>query len=351
MPDCRASHTWRRKVLLEEGLPQAVRAVCSTLEMGGYAAYVVGGGVRDLLLGRMPEDWDVCTSARPEQIQTLFSKTVPTGVRHGTITVLSDGLPIEVTAFRAEQGYSDGRHPDTVRFGVSLEEDLARRDFTIGAMAFRPATGVLSDPFHGRRDLQERRIRCVGEPIQRFLEDSLRIFRAVRFSAQLGFSIEPETLDGLFSCAGQTRKLSGERVKAELQKLLLSDEPERVELLLRCGALKPWGGSVIPENWAGLKQAPADPVHRWRAFCKLAHFPADTLPMERTLRRGILHPEDEVRKQLAVTGGELYDLGLRGPEISAAQRRLTQYVMEHPEENRRERLLTLLDQTKEVHNE
>ena len=343
MPIPTAGHTGGR-VLQREEFPFQVRQVCAALEGQGYPAYIVGGGVRDVLLGRTPGDWDVCTAARPEQVQAIFPKTVPTGIRHGTVTVLWEGMPMEVTTFRAEEGYSDGRHPDRVRFGVSLEEDLARRDFTIGAMAYRPATEHLADPFGGREDLEQKLIRCVGEPPRRFQEDSLRIFRAVRFSAQLDFTIESGTLDAMFLCAGQTARLSGERVKAEMQKLLLSPAPERVELLLRCGALKPWGGSTVPQDWSTLKEAPADPVHRWRAFCQLTRFPADTLPMERALRRGILHPEEEVLRTLAVTGGELYERGLRGPEISAAQRRLTAHVMAHPEDNRKEILLALLDE-------
>ena len=321
----------------------AAETVCRVLEEAGKPAYLVGGAVRDLLMGRTPQDWDVTTAALPEETMALFAHTEPTGLKHGTVTVIEDGVPVEVTTFRAEAGYSDGRHPDAVRFGTTLQEDLARRDFTVNAMALRPLDGTLADRFGGQRDLKEKLICCVGDPVCRFEEDSLRIFRAVRFSAQLDFAIEPETQNAIFLCAGRTKCLSGERVKAEMQKLLLSDFPERAELLLRCGALRPWGGGNAAADWKKLKEAPADPIHRWRVFCQITGFPADTLPMERALRRGILHPEDEVLRALTLTGGELYELGLRGPEISAAQRKLTAHVMLHPEDNKRETLLRLLN--------
>lgn len=322
-------------------LPEQVTALCAALEEQGFAAYVVGGAVRDLLLGRPPEDYDVCSAALPEQVAELFPKTVPTGIAHGTVTVLMEGLPVEVTTFRGEDRYSDGRHPDSVRFGVTLVEDLARRDFTIGAMACRPKDGTLEDPFGGRRDLERRLVRCVGEPARRFREDALRILRAARFAAQLGFSIHPDTAAAMEECAPLTARLSGERVKAELQKLLLSPAPEQVELLLRIGALNHLFTPRIPAEWSALREAAADPVHRWRAFCTLTGFPPAALPMERALRRGIEHPEEERLAALAVTGGRLYALGLRGKEISAARRRLADHVERHPEDNTEERLLAL----------
>lgn len=323
-------------------MPDFVLTLCSTLENVGFMACVVGGAVRDALLGRTPEDWDVCTSALPQQVEALFEKTIPTGLKHGTVTVLTEGVPVEVTTFRGEGAYTDGRHPDRVLFGVDVETDLSRRDFTICAMAYRPVTGEHIDPFGGRRDLRDKLIRCVGEPERRFQEDALRILRAARFSAQLGFVIETETERAMYACAHLTAKLSGERVKAELQKLLLSPAPERVELLLRAGALNHLFQPEYPADWSALKEAPADPIHRWRAFCQLTGFPPEALPMERALRRGIAHPEDELIAGLAVTGGELYALGLRGADIGKARRALAEHISNHPEDNEREKLLALL---------
>lgn len=204
--------------------PAPVAACCGTLRRAGHEACPVGGCVRDLLLGRAPGDWDIATSARPEAVTALFERTVPTGLKHGTVTVLLGGMALEVTTFRGESGYSDGRHPDRVTFGVGLREDLARRDFTINAMALAPDGSVL-DPFGGRADLARRLIRCVGEPERRFTEDALRMLRAVRFAAQLGFSLEARTAAALASCAPLLERVSGERIRAELEKTLLSPHP------------------------------------------------------------------------------------------------------------------------------
>lgn len=158
------------------GIPQAVQTVCGTLRRAGWEAYPVGGCVRDLLLGRTPGDWDVCTAAPPEAVEDLFPHTVPTGVKHGTVTVLTDGMAVEVTTFRREGGYADGRHPDAVTFDASLTQDLSRRDFTVNAMALSP-DGAVIDPFGGRADLAAGLIRCVGRPEARFAEDALRMLR------------------------------------------------------------------------------------------------------------------------------------------------------------------------------
>ena len=209
--------------------PAPVAACCGALRRAGYEACPVGGCVRDLLLGRAPGDWDIATSARPEAVTARFERTVPTGLKHGTVTVLLGGMALEVTTFRGESGYSDGRHPDRVTFGVGLREDLARRDFTINAMALAPDGSVL-DPFGGRADLARRLIRCVGEPERRFTEDALRMLRAVRFAAQLGFSLEARTAAALASCAPLLERVSGERIRAELEKTLLSPHPSLAAL-------------------------------------------------------------------------------------------------------------------------
>ena len=177
-------------------IPQKVEIIINILEKAGYEAYAVGGCVRDALLGRTPNDWDITTSAKPEQVKALFHRTVDTGIAHGTVTVLLEKEGFEVTTYRVDGEYEDGRHPKEVTFTACLEEDLKRRDFTINAMAYNPRKGLV-DLFEGQKDLENKVIRCVGDPLERFTEDALRIMRAVRFSAQLGFSLEEETRKAL----------------------------------------------------------------------------------------------------------------------------------------------------------
>lgn len=322
-------------------IPADVIRCLERLRQGGYAAHPVGGCVRDLLLERTPGDYDVCTSARPEQVMALFERVIPTGIQHGTVTVLTQAGPIEVTTFRREDGYADGRHPDGVRFDVGLAEDLARRDFTINAMALGPS-GEVIDPYGGQDDLRVGVIRCVGEPDRRFAEDALRMLRAVRFAAQLGFDIEAETETAIQRNAGRMTLVSGERIKVELEKILLSGQPERAGELVRWGLLAHlWPVRSCPDL-TELRDLPPLPIPRWRAFCDLSGFPIECLPVERTLRRGVRHPENEVLRSLALSGGEMADLGLKGREIGEARRKLAFHVLEHPEDNRRDKLLELL---------
>ncbi len=177
---------------MELRIPEKAEIILHTLEEAGYEAYVVGGCVRDSILGRSPDDWDITTSAKPEEVKALFRRTVDTGLIHGTVTVMLDKEGFEVTTYRVDGEYEDGRHPKEVSFTASLEEDLKRRDFTINAMAYNPKRGLV-DLFGGVQDMENRIIRCVGNPLERFTEDALRILRAVRFSAQLGFSIEGDS--------------------------------------------------------------------------------------------------------------------------------------------------------------
>ena len=224
---------------------------------------------------------------------------------------------------------------------MGLTQDLARRDFTINAMALGP-DGEVVDPFDGRDDLKAGIIRCVGEPDRRFSEDALRMLRAVRFAAQLGFAIEPETEEATRRNAGRMARVSGERIKAELEKILLSPHPERAGELLRWGLLSHlWPVCSCPDL-SCLGELPPQPIPRWRGFCAVTGFPIECLPVERALRRGVRHPEEEVLRQLALSGGELAALGLKGREIGAAQRKLALHVLEHPEDNRRDKLLELL---------
>lgn len=206
-------------------LPEHVKTIIQKLESHGYEAYAVGGCVRDTLLGRTPGDWDITTSAAPQQVKAIFRKTVDTGIQHGTVTVILDHVGYEVTTYRIDGDYADSRHPSEVTFTSNLEEDLKRRDFTINAMAYNEKTG-LKDCFGGYEDLQKGIIRCVGDPKERFGEDALRMLRAVRFSAQLGFSIEESTRQAVRLLAGNLRQISAERIQTELVKLLLSAHPD-----------------------------------------------------------------------------------------------------------------------------
>lgn len=215
-------------------LPSKVSTILTTLKSAGFEAYIVGGCVRDTLIGRLPQDWDITTSARPQEVKALFRRTVDTGLQNGTVTVLLGPDSFEVTTFRADGAYSDARHPDEVRFVTSLSEDLARRDFTINAMAYEPDAGVV-DLFGGRADLEAGLIRAVGDPAERFTEDALRMLRAVRFSAQLGFEIEEETFQAIRPLAPRLSMVSRERIRDEINKLLLSDHPDYFEKLAQCG--------------------------------------------------------------------------------------------------------------------
>ncbi len=215
-------------------IPSPVEGIIRTLEQAGYEAYAVGGCVRDSLLCRSPHDWDVATSARPEQVKALFSHTVDTGLKHGTVTVMAEHRGYEVTTYRIDGAYLDGRHPEEVSFTRQLSEDLRRRDFTINAMAYHPERGLV-DLFGGREDLEKHVIRCVGDAEERFGEDALRMMRAVRFSAQLGFSIDQATKEAARSLASNLRLVSRERIRDELLKLLCSDHPGRFLELYELG--------------------------------------------------------------------------------------------------------------------
>jgi tRNA nucleotidyltransferase (CCA-adding enzyme) len=235
-------------------IPEEVLAICRRLRGKGHEAHLVGGGVRDMLLGRRPADFDVATDARPEEVRELFGATfaIPTGIKHGTVTVLTASAEyrhVEVTTFRGEGVYLDGRRPSSVTYVKSLGDDLARRDFTMNAVAYDPIDDRLSDPFDGRGDLGRRLIRAVGDPLERFSEDGLRPMRAVRQAAQLGFSIEPATHAAIPRALEVVRKVSAERIRDELLKLLASPQPSRgLELMRETGLL----GEVIPELLEGV---------------------------------------------------------------------------------------------------
>lgn len=215
-------------------LPPPVKSTIAALEEAGFQAYAVGGCVRDLLTGTQPVDWDVSTSAAPEETAAVFHdrKVIETGLKHGTLTVLMDGLPIEMTAFRVDGPYSDFRRPDSVAFTRDLGLDLSRRDFTVNAMAYSPGEGLI-DPFGGRADIENRIIRCVGDPDTRFGEDALRILRGLRFASALDYTIEAKTAESLLKNRGLLKNIAAERIQKELVKLLCGKAVERVLLDFR----------------------------------------------------------------------------------------------------------------------
>ena len=228
--------------MIQIQIPEPVELIIKKLEEHGFEAYAVGGCVRDTILGRTPGDWDITTSALPEQVKSIFRRTIDTGIEHGTVTVMIGQVGYEVTTYRVDGDYQDGRHPTSVTFTPSLVEDLKRRDFTINAMAYRPGEGVV-DCFDGLADLENKIIRCVGDPKERFREDALRMMRAVRFSAQLGFTIEDNTKAAIKQMAGNLRLISKERIQAELLKLITSPHPDYIRTAYETGIT----AIVLPE--------------------------------------------------------------------------------------------------------
>lgn len=268
-------------------IPAKVSAILDVLHTNGYEAYAVGGCVRDSILGRVPDDWDITTSATPLQVKEIFCRTVDTGLQHGTVTVLSGGEGFEVTTYRVDGEYEDGRHPKEVLFTASLEEDLKRRDFTINAMAYHPTEGFV-DLFGGMEDLQKKIIRCVGNPTERFTEDALRILRAVRFSAQLGFAIEEETKRAISLLAPNLVHVSAERIQVELVKLLVSPHPDYLRVAYET-AITP---RFLPELDAMMETPQNTPHHCYTVG-------------EHTLQSLLLIPADKVLR-LAML---LHDVG------------------------------------------
>lgn len=218
-------------------LPADVKNIIETLEANGFEAFAVGGCVRDTLLLRMPGDWDITTSAKPEEVKALFDHTIDTGIQHGTVTVMKNHIGYEVTTYRIDGEYEDARHPKEVIFTSNLVEDLKRRDFTINAMAYNERVGLV-DEFNGIEDLENKVIRCVGNPMERFSEDALRMLRAVRFSAQLGFSIDEDTKKAIKELAPTLSKVSKERIAVELIKILESAHPEEIRTAYELGLTK-----------------------------------------------------------------------------------------------------------------
>ncbi|MBQ4122015.1 MAG: hypothetical protein IJD35_08370, partial [Clostridia bacterium] len=224
-------------------LSDGAKTLLEQLNQNGYEAFVVGGCVRDMLMGITPHDYDITTSATPDEVKRVFENyhVIETGLKHGTVTVMVNGEPVEITTYRIESTYSDSRHPDGVMFTRSLTEDLARRDFTVNAIAYNPTVGIV-DPFDGQQDIQKKILRCVGIPHERFSEDALRILRLLRFASVLGFEIEAETADAAFCLKKKLVHVSAERIQVELCKLLCGKGAGKV-LVEYCEILS----AVIPE--------------------------------------------------------------------------------------------------------
>lgn len=237
-------------------IPEGAGDLIKRLNDSGYKAYAVGGCVRDSILGRAPKDWDLATDAQPREVKALFEKTADTGLKHGTVTVVLNGESYELTTFRVDGEYLDGRHPSGVRYADSLAEDLGRRDFTVNAMAYHPVEGLV-DPFGGMDDLKAGVIRTVGAPEERFGEDALRMLRAVRFSARLSFELDPAVLSAIKKCRRLILKISSERIRSELDGIITSERPSKLMLLQDTGLLE----LLLPELAACFTTEQNNPWH------------------------------------------------------------------------------------------
>lgn len=342
--------------------PEHILRVLAHLEAHGFEAWCVGGCVRDSILGRPPKDWDVATSALPTETAACFPglKALDTGAAHGTVTLLTPEGPVEATTFRVDGCYAGHRRPQRVRFSRDITEDLSRRDFTVNAMAWHPQRGLL-DPLGGREDLAARMLRCVGDPARRFDEDALRILRGVRFAAELGFMIEPASLQAALESLDLLQSLSGERVQSELTKLLCASGAQEA-----LDVYAPIVLAALPElpSLPKLMDAPPSPIYRWAAL--LRDCPPDTaksilsrlrfpnrdiarvtllvrqlpltpkaLPLSRRLElSGLTAPG------LALSGGDLIALGCPpGPGLGRILDSLLAAVLSGELPNRREALL------------
>lgn len=281
-------------------VPQKGQAIIDAIRRAGFEAYVVGGCVRDCILGREPEDWDITTSATPAQVKALFSRTIDTGLQHGTVTVVMDREGFEVTTYRLDGKYEDGRHPKEVTFTPSLEEDLKRRDLTINAMAYNDREGLV-DLFGGMEDLEAGIVQCVGNPGERFEEDALRILRAIRFSAQLGYAIEEETLEAIRRLAPRLSRISAERIQVELVKLLVSPHPDYLRTAYDTGVTKVF----LPELDRCMETEQRHPHHCYSVGEHILHS-LKWVEADRTLRLAMLlhdigKPETETVDEEGIT--------------------------------------------------
>lgn len=406
-------------------LPEDVKKIINTLEENGENAYAVGGCVRDTILGKEPDDWDITTSAVPNKVKSCFNKTIDTGIKHGTVTVMMNRVGYEVTTYRVDGEYKDGRHPESVEFSVVLTDDLKRRDFTINAMAYNEKEGLV-DVFNGVKDLHDKNIRCVGNPYERFNEDALRMMRAIRFSAQLGFGIDTRTYNAIIDLAPNIKKISMERIQMELLKTIMSDNPDYVkyfhetkifkEVFPKLDALL--SGKYARNSYGMLKNSPKTQVMRYAALLnmmdyedafetlkalKLDNYTVDTVTKivkyqkdtidetEPAVREAVFkygkelmpllieHSRTAVEtaeqftgikmaskrkhidtienmykdiisrgdcisiKDLDITGNDLMEYGLKGPEIGKVLNQLVHVVIENPKLNDKATLIALIE--------
>lgn len=263
-------------------MPEKVKYIIDRITAADFEAYAVGGCVRDSILGRIPQDWDITTSARPEQVKALFPRTIDTGLQHGTVTVLLEREGFEVTTYRIDGKYEDSRHPTEVIFTPSLEEDLKRRDLTINAMAYNDEKGLV-DIYGGLEDIQAQIVRCVGNPLERFEEDALRILRAIRFSAQLGYRIEEKTKDAIRQLAPSLKNISAERIQTELIKLITSPNPDYLRVAFDCGVTKVF----LPEFDLAMETEQNHPHHCYSVGEHTLHALTEVEP-DKVLRLAVL---------------------------------------------------------------
>ncbi len=263
-------------------VPNKVQYILEALQEHNHEAFIVGGCVRDCIRGKVPSDWDIATNALPGEVKQIFPRTFDTGIKHGTVTVMVDGCCYEVTTYRVDGEYTDYRKPESVSFTSSIQEDLARRDFTINAIAYNPINGIV-DPFDGIEDIRGEVIRTVGNPDKRFGEDALRMLRAVRFSAQLGFSIDKNTLDSIGKNCSLIENISAERIRDELTKILMSDNPFRFSLLKDTGLIK----YTLPEFEPSFTTIQNNPYHAYDVAVHTLHSVAN-IEKDKILRWAML---------------------------------------------------------------
>ncbi|MBQ6697384.1 MAG: HD domain-containing protein [Lachnospiraceae bacterium] len=292
-------------------LPEKVKFIIDTITEAGFEAFAVGGCIRDSILGREPNDWDITTSAKPEQVKALFRRTIDTGIAHGTVTVMLDKEGFEVTTYRIDGEYEDSRHPKEVTFTSNLVEDLKRRDFTINAFAYNDTTGLV-DAFDGLQDIQDGVIRCVGNAMERFTEDALRILRAIRFSAQLGYTIEESTREAITKLAPNLRHISAERIQVELTKLLVSPHPDYLRLAYETGVT----AVVLPEFDVCMETPQKHPHHCYNVGEHTLHSLGEVPPQKELRLAMLLH---DIGKPATLKVDEDGTTHFKGHQLISAQ--------------------------------
>lgn len=379
-------------------LPDFVKNVLNTLKKNGYEAFVVGGSIRDIIMGKTPFDFDIATNALPNDVINIFDKTIPTGIKHGTVTVMSNNNAVEVTTYRTDNGYLDSRHPESVSFVSSIEEDLSRRDFTVNAIAYNDEKGIF-DPFNGLCDIEKKCLKTVGNPKERFEEDALRILRLFRFSSQLDFRIEKNTLSCALEAAPNLMKISAERIREEFLKILCGKNPMILNTLIKSDALNFLGIkndaavsekiNIIPFvysirlsyfclvnnidivkicNYFKTSKAFMDEcscisdlykltvpiskndIKRILTHTKLEYFKKYSLLYDSLNKSGISPLLSEIIKNnepynikmLLVSGDDLINHGYSGKEIGEKLNYLLNIVIDNPEMNSKDKLLSLL---------